>query len=126
MGWRHDDRGDWPFALHHIQFSNQLQEILVALARFSLQALGDDRAHRSGNFRINVRCRYGGLLGALQQAGGRAGGLKRHFAREQLIEDEADGVQIGPRVEVLGLGLLRRHVFHGAQHGPGLGHALAA
>jgi len=49
-----------------------------------------------------------------------------HFPGQQFVADQTDGKHIGASIQLLGLGLLRRHVFHGSQHGAGAGHAVAA
>src|SRR5690606_36126370 len=43
-------------------------------------------------------------------------GLERGATGEQLEEDQADGVEIGARVDLAARGLLRRHVARGPKH----------
>ena len=49
-------------------------------------------------------------------------GLERRAAGEQLEEQAAGGVQVGPGVDVVTLGLLWGEVLGGADDGLGLGH----
>jgi len=47
---------------------------------------------------------------------------KRHFAAEQLVKNQPQGEKIRALIEGAAQRLLRRHIFHGADQGTGLGH----
>ena len=74
-----------------------------------------------------VEFRHGNdaLLGTLDQAGQRAVGAEGRLPRQELIKNEAQRKDVGALVQVLRQRLLGRHIFHGADHGAGLGHAFA-
>ena len=66
------------------------------------------------------------LADVLVGDGDRALAIERHAAREHLVEDDAQGVQVRASVDRLALRLLGRQVRGRAEDGRGLGQRLAA
>ena len=91
-----------------------------------LDPLGQ-RLHHDG---VDLRRHLGVVVGrgsgrlADVLVGDRDGGVadERRPAGQQLVEQAAGGVDVGPGVDRLAAGLLRREVLRGADHGRGLGH----
>ncbi len=65
-----------------------------------------------------------GLVDVLERDGDEAVAIEGHGARQQLVEDDAEGVDVGPVVDRLTGGLLGRDVVGGAENGAGLGDAV--
>ena len=107
-----------------VQVPHHLGRALVTLVRVNGQALDHHCVERLRHGWIHLPGRRGRLLGALQQAGQHGVGLEGYLAGEHLVENDAQGKQVGPGIDPPALGLLRRHVSRRAHQHAGLRHAV--
>ena len=94
---------------------------LVAQIAVFLQRLGDDPFQFGGRSGFS---RTGGDWSPVQnrlEDHSRTLATKWQGAGRHLVKHRTEGKQVGSRVQFLGSHLLRRHVGHGAQRGPGAG-----
>ena len=64
------------------------------------------------------------LMSALHKAGYCALGRVGHFAGEQLVKNQTYRENVGARIQILCMGLLRRHILHCPHHRAGAGHSV--
>ncbi len=93
----------------------------VAPGGVLLQALGDDGLEVLGGRRHHLTQRFRLFLDELDQDAGEVGAGERGLAREQLVEDDAEAVDVRPPVERLPLRRLWRDVARGAADHAGAG-----
>ena len=92
-----------------------------AVRRVLGERLQDDRVEGSRDLRVQL-ARWPGTLGdLLQRHGDRGVALERNPAREGLVQQDADRVDVGGRGDREALRLLGREVLRGAEHRAGLG-----
>ena len=98
------------------QLGLKLVRALEAAGSVFLQAFEDDPAEVVGKVGIEL-FRILGLFDLVLDADGEGSvPFEGHAARGHLVEDDAQRIDVGPRVHVLALDLLRRHVFGRADH----------
>ena len=108
-------------ALQALQVGQQVGGGLVADAAVLLERLVDDAFQFGGQFRVQAPGRYRGPVqdGIEDDRGGSAG--KRQAPCRHLVEDGAEGKEIGAGVKLFAPRLLGRHIGHCAESDPGAG-----
>ena len=102
-----------------IQILGQVARRVVAPGGIFLQALGDQGLQVLGEVGDDLAERLRLLQDELEEDTGEVQILERRDARQELVEDDAQTVDIRPPVEGLPLGLLGREVGRGAADHPG-------
>ena len=97
---------------------------MIAKGNIPFQAAANNLAQLRRNTLLEFRYRNHPLLGTFDQAGQGAVGVKGCLPGQQFIENKPQRKNVGALVQIPGQCLLRRHIFHGADHGPGLRHPL--
>ena len=92
----------------------------VARGRSGLETLRDDAVERGRDVRLQRLERRRALLEPLNEAGESAfGAIARPSAGDQLVEDQAERIDVGPLVGRLAARLFRRHVVERANQRAG-------
>ncbi len=89
--------------------------------RLFVQQVHNQRFQRLVQIRIQLAWRRRWRRDLLHQHHGRIFVNERGLTRRHLVKKDAQGVEVGPKVDRQPLGLLRGHISHGAKGDPFLG-----
>lgn len=100
--------------------------MLVTDIAIFFQGFADDASQFRGDFRIQSKRRYRGLLQDCVEDHRRGIAGERRAAGDHFIKHSAERKKVSARVEFLATGLFRRHVCHGSDSLAGAGEVLLA
>ena len=114
------------FALETLEVSPHFRRALITQVAIFLKSFGDDLFQLGREVGIQTQWAQGRAVEDGVKDGGRGITAKWERSCSHFIEDRAKGEQVGTRVQLLALGLFRRHISHRANRGTRAGKELFA
>ena len=106
-----------PVFVESIELRDELRNRLEPGRRIRMEALGDQRIDSRRNRRIHRTDRRRWAQHALHQLGHRGRGVRFPVAEQEIVQDEAERIDVGALIDVHAARLFRRHVFDRADDG---------